>query len=218
MRESFPDFTTASHKRSIWFSYTSMRTSLQFITCFPPYFPPSSTRAVGRATVSTASQNSLRVLACVTTCVVVSFIMVAAIAAPPTQFPPPVPVVQRPTTHSPGQLPSSISATQVSAKKLNKNLGSDPTATSATRVAVTNRWLVTFTFTPSLGTPKQVSLAGDFNNWNKLAAPMRRAIDGSWSTSVELPEGIHLYKFVVDNQTWLTDQKYRRSSRRQRRK
>ena len=190
-----------------------MHTSLQFTPCFPSSFPrsfpTSSARVVGLTTVSTVSQNSLRVLACVATYVVVSFIMDAAIAAPPTQFPPPIPLVQRPTTQSPGQLPSCISATQVPAKTLNKNLGSDPSAaaTSATRVAANNRWLVTFTFTPSLGIPKQVSLAGDFNNWNKLAAPMRRAQDGSWSASVELPEGTHLYKFVVDNDTWLADPK-----------
>lgn len=140
-------------------------------------------------------------------CVVMSIAMAAATMAPPQEFPPSIPLVQRPTTQSPGQLPSSISATKVPAKAADKNSGSglSATTTSATRVAANNRWLVTFTFSPTLSIPKQLSLAGDFNNWNKLAAPMQRAKDGSWSTSVELPEGAHLYKFVVDSDTWLAD-------------
>ena len=140
-------------------------------------------------------------------CVVMSIAMAAATMAPPQEFPPSIPLVQRPTTQSPGQLPSSISATKVPAKAADKNSGSglSATTTSATRVAANNRWLVTFTFSPTLSIPKQLSLAGDFNNWNKLAAPMQRANDGSWSTSLELPEGTHSYKFVVDGDTWLAD-------------
>jgi len=138
-------------------------------------------------------------------CVVMPLAMVAITMAPPQEFPPRIPLVQRPTKQSPGQLPSSISATKIPAKAADKNSGSGTSATSATRVAANNRWFVTFTFTPTLAMPKQVSLAGDFNNWNKLAAPMQRAKDGSWSTSVELPEGTHSYKFVVDGDTWLAD-------------
>ena len=141
--------------------------------------------------------------------VVMSIAMVAATMAPPQEFPPRIPLVQRSATQSPGQLPSSISATKVLVQTAGKNSGSDPSATASqtTRVGANNRWLVTFTFNPSLAIPKQVSLAGDFNNWNKLAAPMERAKDGSWSKTIELPEGIHLYKFVVDNETWLADAK-----------
>ena len=150
-----------------------------------------------------------RIRCAIGACLVMSIVMVAATMAPPQEFPPRIPLVQRSATQSPGQLPSSISATKVLVQTAGKNSGSDPSATAsqATRVGANNRWLVTFTFNPSLAIPKQVSLAGDFNNWNKLAAPMRRAKDGSWSTSVELLEGTHLYKFVVDNETWLADPK-----------
>lgn len=195
IRESFPDFATSTHERSIWFSYSPMRQSLPFNYVCPLI---AAFRFVGKHACKLPQMRCA-----IGACVVMSIAMVAATMAPPQEFPPSIPLVQRPTTQSPGQLPSSISATKVPAKAQDKNSGSGLSAatTSATRVVAHNRWLVTFTFTPTLSIPKQVSLAGDFNNWNKLAAPMQRAKDGSWSTSVELPEGAHLYKFVVDGDT-----------------
>lgn len=50
----------------------------------------------------------------------------------------------------------------------------------------------------------QVSLAGDFNDWNAGAAPMTQGADGAWSVVVPLTAGEHQYKFVVDGQ-WLAD-------------
>ncbi len=148
-----------------------------------------------------------RTMACVALSAII--LALAATAAPPDEFPPQVPLVQRPTERSPGLLAPSITATKVSPSSTAAQRGANSSATTThgTMTAADNRWMVTFTFTPSQDTTKQVTLAGDFNQWNKLATPMQRAADGSWSACVELAEGTHLYKFVVDNQTWLADPK-----------
>lgn len=52
-----------------------------------------------------------------------------------------------------------------------------------------------FCLAPKAG---QVSLAGDFNNWDVTATPMIRRPDGNWSAGLELPHGHHQYVFWVD--------------------
>jgi transposase InsO family protein len=56
---------------------------------------------------------------------------------------------------------------------------------------------VRFTFVaPSAG---QVSLVGDFNRWDPVALPLRRAADGrTWEVELRLPPGRYGYSFVVD--------------------
>ncbi len=49
-----------------------------------------------------------------------------------------------------------------------------------------------------------VSLVGDFNNWNPYANPMRHTGEGFWDIDVLLKPGIHIYCFVVDEQ-WIPD-------------
>lgn len=44
----------------------------------------------------------------------------------------------------------------------------------------------------------QVSVIGDFNNWNPNATPMIRQPDGKWTASLELRHGYHHYVFIVD--------------------
>jgi hypothetical protein len=61
---------------------------------------------------------------------------------------------------------------------------------------------VRFSYTDSYA--GQVSLAGDFNDWNATSAPMIRSGDGTWSVIVPLTAGEHQYKFVVDGQ-WVAD-------------
>src|SRR5689334_13337017 len=53
---------------------------------------------------------------------------------------------------------------------------------------------------------RNVSLVGDFNGWDATATPMRRT-DGraTWSVSVPLDAGRHVYAFVVDGNDWVTD-------------
>jgi len=51
-----------------------------------------------------------------------------------------------------------------------------------------------------------VSLAGDFNNWNKAATPLARGASGLWVTELQAPAvGRYAYKFVVDDERWLED-------------
>lgn len=50
---------------------------------------------------------------------------------------------------------------------------------------------------------KQVSIVGDFNNWNPNATPMVRQPDGHWMVSVELGHGYHRYVFLVDGEPML---------------
>ena len=47
---------------------------------------------------------------------------------------------------------------------------------------------------------RQVSLIGDFNDWNPRATPMTRQPDGRWLASVEMSHGYHQYLFLVDGE------------------
>lgn len=61
-----------------------------------------------------------------------------------------------------------------------------------------------FSYHPPDGGRHRVVVAGDFNSWSHDATPMIRQRDGDYSVSVEMTEGVHLYKFLVDG-TWTTD-------------
>ncbi len=51
-----------------------------------------------------------------------------------------------------------------------------------------------------------VTLVGDFNGWDRQATPMRRAESpGTWTVSVPLERGRHVYGFVVDGVRWVAD-------------
>ncbi len=45
---------------------------------------------------------------------------------------------------------------------------------------------------------RQVFLAGDFNAWDPAVHPMQRQADGAWVVQVQLHNGHHCYRFVVD--------------------
>jgi 1,4-alpha-glucan branching enzyme len=53
-------------------------------------------------------------------------------------------------------------------------------------------------------TARQVSLAGDFNNWDPKAGPMQKGSDGVWYLSVSLKPGRYEYRFVADK-VWCDD-------------
>lgn len=53
-------------------------------------------------------------------------------------------------------------------------------------------------------TTRQVSLAGDFNNWDTKAAPMQKGPDGIWRLSVPLGPGRYEYRFFADK-VWCDD-------------
>jgi serine protease AprX len=51
-----------------------------------------------------------------------------------------------------------------------------------------------------------VSVAGDFNEWNQAATPLKRNASGLWFTEILFPRsGQFQYKFVVDGQRWVED-------------
>ena len=59
-------------------------------------------------------------------------------------------------------------------------------------------------FTFQAPTTRQVSLAGDFNNWDTNAAPMQKGLDGIWRLSVPLRPGRYEYRFYADG-VWRDD-------------
>ena len=52
--------------------------------------------------------------------------------------------------------------------------------------------------------PTPVSRTGSFADWNPKANPMTKDAEGVWRVTARLPDGKHLYKFVVDG-TWMAD-------------
>lgn len=51
---------------------------------------------------------------------------------------------------------------------------------------------------------RQVTLAGDFNNWDTKAGPMHKAPDGVWHLGVALKPGRYEYRFIAD-EVWCDD-------------
>lgn len=45
---------------------------------------------------------------------------------------------------------------------------------------------------------QEVTLVGDFNDWNPHSHPLKRMPDGAWLATVELKHGHHRYAFMVD--------------------
>jgi 1,4-alpha-glucan branching enzyme len=51
-----------------------------------------------------------------------------------------------------------------------------------------------------------VSVAGDFNGWSGMAAPLKRNGSGLWSTEIVISRTGRLeYKFIVDGRRWIED-------------
>ncbi len=64
---------------------------------------------------------------------------------------------------------------------------------------------VRFSYEPAVKSPAQVSVAGEFNNWNADASLMTDADgDGLFETTLEIAPGRYEYKFVVDG-SWHED-------------
>lgn len=51
---------------------------------------------------------------------------------------------------------------------------------------------------------REVSLVGDFNDWNPKRHPMKRDENGVWTKAVMLVPGTYEYKFWVDG-NWMAD-------------
>jgi 1,4-alpha-glucan branching enzyme len=59
---------------------------------------------------------------------------------------------------------------------------------------------IPFTFPASAA--QQVSVAGDFNNWDTKSLPMHKGAEGVWHLNVALRPGRHEYRFIADG-VWL---------------
>lgn len=51
---------------------------------------------------------------------------------------------------------------------------------------------------------KEVTLAGDFNNWDSTSTRLRQGKDNMWRRELRLKGGRYEYKFVVDG-NWILD-------------
>jgi glycosidase len=63
---------------------------------------------------------------------------------------------------------------------------------------------VTFRYQPK-DAARSVTVAGSFNGWNKSANPMTKADSGAWTATLDLEPGPVQYKFVVNDDTWVSD-------------
>jgi glycosidase len=61
-----------------------------------------------------------------------------------------------------------------------------------------------FSYRPPDGGRHRVMLVGDFNSWSHDATPMVRQSDGDYRVTVDMTEGVHPYKFLVDGK-WTKD-------------
>ena len=51
-----------------------------------------------------------------------------------------------------------------------------------------------------------VSVAGDFNEWSRVATPLKQKESGLWFTEIVVPgTGRFEYKFIIDGQRWIED-------------
>lgn len=77
------------------------------------------------------------------------------------------------------------------------------TASAAKKATKSATKEVTFTVHADKG--KSVYVAGEFNNWDATAKPMKyKAKEGVYTTTLKLAPGDYQYKFVIDG-TWCAD-------------
>lgn len=79
------------------------------------------------------------------------------------------------------------------------------TTSLLTLLAVVSGPMVEYTFRYEPTVPvAQVTVAGSFNQWNRRALFMKPS-KGVWTATERLPMGRHQYKFVLDDDRWITD-------------
>ena len=59
---------------------------------------------------------------------------------------------------------------------------------------------------------RNVTLAGDFNDWSQESTPMVQRTDGVWEVVLQLQPGRYNYAFVVNGEQWLADPQAPRSA------
>ncbi len=67
---------------------------------------------------------------------------------------------------------------------------------------------VTFIYEPKPGESiNSIAAAGSFNHWNSTKDLFKKLPDGKFALTLELKEGLHYYKFVINGTKWLEDPK-----------
>lgn len=64
---------------------------------------------------------------------------------------------------------------------------------------------VKFVYDPEGKNVNKVAVAGSFNSWNADANILEKRSDGKYATEIQLNEGVHYYKFVIDGNNWIAD-------------
>lgn len=71
--------------------------------------------------------------------------------------------------------------------------------------AKTGRYSVTFRHQPVIAC-QSVAVAGSWNGWSKTQSPLLdRDGDGTYEATLDLPRGLHHYKFVINGTVWQHD-------------
>ena len=82
--------------------------------------------------------------------------------------------------------------------------GAEPGAAALAATEGSGRQVVQFVLVAPAA--REVTLVGDFNDWDTHATPLRAtASDGLWTVEVPLAPGRHRYAFVVDGEEWRSD-------------
>jgi 1,4-alpha-glucan branching enzyme len=68
---------------------------------------------------------------------------------------------------------------------------------------------VTFTMPKeAVQSAQTVHLAGDFNNWDTTATPLKKQKSGDFSVTLDLQTGQeYQYRYLLDGKTWVNDWK-----------
>ena len=79
------------------------------------------------------------------------------------------------------------------------------------RFATAPRELPQVQFVLSAPGAHSVAVLGDFNHWNGTPLKLVRHGSGTWTTTVRLSPGPHVYSFLVDGTRWVADPRAPRS-------
>jgi hypothetical protein len=88
-------------------------------------------------------------------------------------------------------------------------IGQPPVVAADTRLPASSGADTVMTFVFVTNSATQVSIVGDFNQWDAAATPMRRIENSNaWTVTLPLSAGRHLYSFYAvgaDGEKWLAD-------------
>jgi 1,4-alpha-glucan branching enzyme len=62
------------------------------------------------------------------------------------------------------------------------------------------------TFKVADESPARISVVGDFNDWTPGVHVMRRRRGGTKSVAVVLPEGEYRFRYLAENDLWMSDE------------